>query len=138
MRCSSLAAVILLSGCALVSPQKRGTVDLLQGRWEATYAQETHLWIFSGNELRMLIDSQAEYRGWFSIDDSRRPIRIDIDLDEYQNEQVVEPSAVRTKGILSIDGEILTVITGTELQDYPESPEPREGTVKLQFKRSAR
>ncbi len=123
------------------SEERLGTLDLLQGKWVATHAQdeplqETIHWIFVENELRWLLTDQTEYRGTFSADDSLRPIRFEIDLDEYQNGRRLEPSAVKTKGILSVDDETLIVMTGLELKDYPQDFEMREGTIKLQFKRS--
>ena len=113
----------------------RGTIDLLQGQWEGRHEKEVFVWVFSGNELRMLINSTAEYRGKIVVNDSVRPVRIDFDLDEYQDGHVVEKAAVKTKGILSVNGEILNVMTGTELKDYPQDFEPRDGTVKIEFRR---
>ncbi len=114
---------------------QRGTIDLLQGQWEGKQDKEVLVWVFSGNELRMLINSTAEYRGKIVVNDSVRPVRIDFDLDEYQDGRVVEKAAVKTKGILSVNGEILNVTTGTELKDYPQDFEPRDGTVKIEFRR---
>ena len=114
---------------------ERGTIDLLQGQWEGRHEKEIYVWVFSGNELRMLINSTAEYRGKIVVNDSVRPIRIDFDLDEYQDGHVVEKAAVKTKGILSVNREILNVTTGTELKDYPQDFEPRDGTVKIEFRR---
>jgi len=114
---------------------ERGTIDLLQGQWEGKQDKEVLVWIFSGNELRMLINSTAEYRGKIVVNDSVRPVRIDFDLDEYQDGRVVEKAAVKTKGILSVNREILNVTTGTELKDYPQDFEPRDGTVKIEFRR---
>ena len=114
---------------------ERGTIDLLQGQWEGKHEKEVLVWVFSGNELRMLINSTAEYRGKIVVNDSVRPVRIDFDLDEYQDGRVVEKAAVKTKGILSVNGEILNVTTGTELKDYPQDFEPRDGTVKIEFRR---
>jgi len=114
---------------------EHGTIDLLQGQWEGRHEKEVYVWIFSGNELRMLINSTAEYRGKIVVNDSVRPVRIDFDLDEYQDGNVVEKAAVKTKGILSVNGEILNVMTGTELKDYPQDFEPRDGTVKIEFRR---
>jgi hypothetical protein len=113
----------------------RGTIDLLQGQWEGRHEKEVFVWVFSGNELRMLINSTAEYRGKIVVNDSVRPVRIDFDLDEYQDGHVVEKAAVKTKGILSVNREILNVTTGTELKDYPQDFEPRDGTVKIEFRR---
>ena len=113
----------------------RGTIDLLQGQWEGTHEKEVFVWVFSGNELRMLINSTAEYRGKIVVNDSVRPVRIDFDLDEYQDGHVVEKAAIKTKGILSVNREILNVMTGTELKDYPQDFEPRDGTVKIEFRR---
>jgi len=115
----------------------RGTIDLLQGQWEGRHEKEVFVWVFSGNELRMLINSTAEYRGKIVVNDSVRPVRIDFDLDEYQDGNVVEKAAVKTKGILSVNGEILNVVTGTELKDYPQDFEPRDGTVKIEFRRGS-
>ena len=81
---------------------ERGTIDLLQGQWEGKQEKEVLVWVFSGNELRMLINSTAEYRGKIVVNDSVRPVRIDFDLDEYQDGHVVEKAAVKTKGILSV------------------------------------
>jgi len=114
---------------------ERGTIDLLQGQWEGRHEKEVFVWIFSGNELRMLINSTAEYRGKIVVNDSVRPVRIDFDLDEYQDGHVVEKAAIKTKGILSVNREILNVMTGTELKDYPEDFELRDGTVKIEFRR---
>ena len=114
---------------------ERGTIDLLQGQWEGKQEKEVLVWVFSGNELRMLINSTAEYRGKIVVNDSVRPVRIDFDLDEYQDGRVVEKAAVKTKGILSVNREILNVTTGTELKDYPQDFEPRDGTVKIEFRR---
>ena len=114
---------------------ERGMIDLLQGRWQGKQDKEVLVWVFSGNELRMLINSTAEYRGKIVVNDSVRPVRIDFDLDEYQGGRVVEKAAVKTKGILSVNGEILNVTTGTELEDYPQDFEPRDGTVKIEFRR---
>ncbi len=114
---------------------ERGTIDLLQGQWEGKQEKEVLVWVFSGNELRMLINSTAEYRGKIVVNDSVRPVRIDFDLDEYQDGLVVEKAAVKTKGILSVNREILNVTTGTELKDYPQDFEPRDGTVKIEFRR---
>lgn len=113
----------------------RGTIDLLQGQWEGRHEKEVFVWVFTGNELRMLINSTAEYRGKIVVNDSVRPVRIDFDLDEYQDGHVVEKAAVKTKGILSVNREILNVTTGTELKDYPQDFEPRDGTVKIEFRR---
>ena len=114
---------------------ERGTIDLLQGQWEGRHDKEVFVWVFNGNELRMLINSTAEYRGKIVVNDSVRPVRIDFDLDEYQDGRVVEKAAVKTKGILSVNREILNVTTGTELKDYPQDFEPRDGTVKIEFRR---
>ena len=114
---------------------ERGTIDLLQGQWEGRHEKDVFIWIFSGNELRMLVNSTVEYRGKIVVNDSVRPIRIDFDLDEYEDGHIVEKAATKTKGILSINREILNVITGTELKDYPEDFEPRDGTVKIEFRR---
>ena len=114
---------------------ERGTIDLLQGQWEGRHDKEVFVWVFNGNELRMLINSTAEYRGKIVVNDSVRPVRIDFDLDEYQDGRVVEKAAVKTKGILSFNREILNVTTGTELKDYPQDFEPRDGTVKIEFRR---
>ena len=114
---------------------ERGTIDLLQGQWEGKQDKEVLVWVFSGNELRMLINSTAEYRGKIVVNDSVRPVRIDFDLDEYLDGRVVEKAAVKTKGILSVNGEILNVTTGTELKDYPQDFEPRDGTVKIELRR---
>ena len=114
---------------------ERETIDLLQGQWEGRHEKEVFVWIFSGNELRMLINSTAEYRGKIVVNDSVRPVRIDFDLDEYQDGHVVEKAAIKTKGIFSVNREILNVMTGTELKDYPEDFELRDGTVKIEFRR---
>ena len=114
---------------------ERGTIDLLQGKWEGRHEKDVFVWIIRGNELRMLINSTAEYRGKIVVNDSVRPVRIDLDLDEYQDGHGVETSAVKTKGILSVDREILNVMTGTELKDYPQDFEPRDGMQKIEFRR---
>lgn len=114
---------------------ERRTIDLLQGQWEGRHEEEDYVWVFSGNELRILINSTADYRGKIVINDSMKPVRIDLDLDEYQDGLVVEKAAVKTKGILSVNGEILNVTTGTELKDYPQGFEPRDGKVKIEFRR---
>ena len=114
---------------------ERRTIDLLQGQWEGRHEKDVFIWVFSGNELRMLINSTAEYRGKIIVNDSVQPVRIDLDLDEYKDGRVVEKAAVKTKGILSVKGEILNVNTGTELRDYPQDFEPRDGTVKIEFRR---
>jgi hypothetical protein len=111
------------------------TIDLLQGQWEGRHDKDVFIWIFSGNELRMLINSTAEYRGKIIVNDSIQPVRIDLDLDEYKDGHVVEKAAVKTKGILSVNREILNVTIGTELKDYPQDFEPRDGTVKIEFRR---
>ena len=116
---------------------ERGTIDWLQGKWEGRHEKDVFVWIFNGNELRMLINSTAEYRGKIVVNDSVRPVRIDFDLDEYQDGHVVEKSAVKTKGILSVDREILNVMTGTELKDYPQDFEPRDGMLKIEFRRAS-
>ena len=56
-----------------------GTIDLLQGRWEGRHEEEVFVWVFSGDELRMLVNATAEYRGKVVVNDSVRPIRIDFD-----------------------------------------------------------
>ena len=114
---------------------ERGTIDLLQGQWEGRHENEAFVWVFSGDELRMLVNATAEYRGKVVVNDAVRPVRIDLDLDEYQDGHVVEKAAVKTKGILSVNGEILNVVTGTELKDYPQDFEPRDGVVKIEFRR---
>lgn len=114
---------------------ERRTIDLLQGQWEGKQDKDVLVWVISGNELRMLINSTAEYRGKIVVNDSVRPVRIDFDLDEYQDGHVVEKAAVKTKGILSVNREVLNVTTGTELKDYPQDFEPRDGTVKIEFRR---
>jgi hypothetical protein len=114
---------------------ERRTIDLLQGQWEGRHEKEVYVWVFSGDELRMLINSTAEFRGKIVVNDSVRPVRIDFDLDEYQDGHVVEKAAVKTKGILSVNRDILNVTTGTELKDYPQDFEPRDGTVKIEFRR---
>ena len=114
---------------------ERGAIDLLQGQWEGRYEEEVYVWTFSGNELRMVINSTAEYRGKIVVNDSVEPVRIDLDLDEYQDGHVVEKAAVKTKGILSVNRDILNVMTGTELNDYPQDFEKREGTVMIEFRR---
>ena len=35
---------------------ERGTIDLLQGQWEGKQDKDVLVWVFSGNELRMLIN----------------------------------------------------------------------------------
>ena len=114
---------------------ERGTIDLLQGKWEGRHEKDVFVWIIRGNELRMLINSTAEYRGKIIVDDSVRPVRIDLNLDEYQDGRVVETAAVKTKGILSINEGILSIMTGTELTDYPSDFEPHDNMVKIEFQR---
>jgi hypothetical protein len=114
---------------------KRGTIDLLQGQWEERHEKDV-VWVVHGNELRMLIKSRtAEYRGKIVVDDSVRPVRIDLDLDEYQDGRVVEKAAVKSKGILSINEGILSIMTGTELTDYPPDFDPHDNMVKIEFQR---
>ena len=136
MKFASLSAVILLTGCLHVSQQEISTVDLLQGEWTAMHDEGAIVWSFSGNELRMLLGPQSDYRGTFSLDDSVRPIQIDFNLDEYRDNHVIEPHAVQTKGILSLDGETLTIVIGIELQDYPKSFEESEGLMNMRFQRT--
>ena len=114
---------------------ERGTIELLQGKWEGRHEKEFYIWVFTGDELRMLINSTAEYQGKIVINDSVRPVRIDFDLDQYQDGRVIEKAAVKTKGIISVNGDILNVTTGTELKDYPQDFEPRDGMVKIEFRR---
>ena len=141
MRYLLFVAVVILSGCTILSPQAPTTLDLLQGEWEVTQmqnqpARQPRTLTFSGNTFVMPANNQTEFRGEFTLDDAFTPPRMEINLSKYQNGHVVDSSVAQTKTIVRIEGDTLTMKSDTKGEAFPTDFEAREGTFRMQFKRS--